>query len=68
MNPRSPTRRNLTDLENHPTLQNEQKFYMKERQARPIYEDEEMHTLVISLILCLLLKPERGTLDELYCR
>jgi hypothetical protein len=46
----------------------EKKFYLKERHIRPIYEDEEMQTLVISLILCLLLKPERGTLDELYCR
>ena len=41
-------------------------FYMKERNVRPIYQDDELHVLMISLIMCLLLKPDRGTLDELY--
>jgi len=34
---------------------------------RPIYQDEELHVLMISLLVCLLLSPERGTLDDLYC-
>jgi len=57
MSVKSPSRKDLTDLENHPTLQNEQRFYMKERVKRPIYQDQEMHSLVLSLILCLLLNP-----------
>lgn len=39
---------------------------MKERSVRPIYQDDELHVLMLSLMMCLLLKPERGTLDELY--
>ena len=42
-------------------------FYIKERSARPIYRDEDLHVLMLSLITCLLLKPERGILDDLYC-
>lgn len=45
----------------------EQQFYIKERNARPIYQDEDLHVMMLSLILCLLLKPERGILDDLYC-
>eukprot|EP00347_Sterkiella_histriomuscorum_P005241 403357349 len=45
----------------------EANFYQKERNARPIYQDEELHVLMISLLSCLLLKPERGILDDLYC-
>lgn len=45
----------------------EEVFYLKERSVRPIYQDDELHELMISLMMCLLLKPERGTLDELYC-
>lgn len=42
-------------------------FYLKERTVRPIYQDEDLHVLMLSLMICLLLKPERGTLDDLYC-
>jgi hypothetical protein len=42
-------------------------YYLKERSMRPIYQDEELHVLMISMIVCLLLTPERGTLDDLYC-
>lgn len=42
-------------------------FYEKERIKRPIYHDQELHSLMLSLLLCLLLQPERGTLDNLYC-
>jgi len=60
---------------NMSTIQREEKdiinteanFYLKERNARPIYQDEELHILMLSLITCLLLKPERGILDDLYC-
>jgi hypothetical protein len=45
----------------------EEDFYMRERHTRPIYLDDELHVLMLSLMMCLLLKPERGTLDELYC-
>ena len=42
-------------------------YYQKERSMRPIYQDEELHVLMLSLTICLLITPERGTLDELYC-
>lgn len=45
----------------------EEVFYLKERSVRLIYQDDELHVLILSLMMCLLLKPERGTLDELYC-
>ena len=45
----------------------EEVFYLKERSVRLIYQDDELHVLMLSLMMCLLLKPERGTLDELYC-
>lgn len=45
----------------------EEVFYMLERAERPIYQDEDLHVLMLALMLCLLLKPQRGTLDELYC-
>jgi len=64
----SPSRKDLTDLDHHPTLQNERSFYLKERAKRPLYQDPHMHALVLSLIMCLLLKPQRGTLDELYSK
>ena len=45
----------------------EEAFYMKERSMRPIYQDEELHVMMLALIVCLLLNPDRGTLDDLYC-
>jgi len=45
----------------------EEAFYLKERSMRPIYQDEELHSLMLSLLVCLLVTPERGTLDDLYC-
>lgn len=42
-------------------------LYLNERSMRPIYQDDELHVLMLSLMMCLLLKPQRGTLDELYC-
>ena len=42
-------------------------FYKKERNNRLLYHVKELHTLIISLIICLLITPSRGTLDEHYC-
>jgi len=54
--------------ENSPTNYDDvDAYYLKERSMRPIYQDEELHVLMISMIVCLLLTPERGTLDDLYC-
>ena len=41
-------------------------FYYSERKLRKIYEDDDLHVLVISLMISLLLTPNRGTLDEYY--
>lgn len=49
------------------TYDDAEAYYLKERSMRPIYQDEELHVLMISMIVCLLLTPERGTLDDLYC-
>lgn len=32
-------------------------LYLNERKVRPIYQDEELHILMLSLMMCLLLKP-----------
>ncbi|CAD8058754.1 unnamed protein product [Paramecium primaurelia] len=42
-------------------------FYFSERKLRKIYSDEELHANCLSLLICLLIKPIRGTLDDLYC-
>jgi len=41
-------------------------FYYSERKLRKIYEDDELHVLVVSLMISLLLTPHRGILDEHY--
>ena len=35
----------------------EEVFYKKERGVRPIYQDEELQVLMLSVMMCLLLKP-----------
>ena len=45
----------------------EPEFYERERRQREIYADSDLQVTIIGLILCLLLTPTRGTLDELYC-
>jgi len=37
------------------------------RQRRRIYEDQELHALMVALILALLVTPKRGLLDSRYC-
>jgi len=41
-------------------------FYYSERKLRKIYEDNDLHSLMISLMISLLLTPKKGTLDEHY--
>jgi len=41
--------------------------YKQARNKRGIYMDDELHWLMIFLIFSLILTPERGTLDDLYC-
>ena len=45
----------------------ENTFYYAERKLRKLYEDQTLHSLVISLIISVILSPERGTLENLYC-
>ena len=45
----------------------EPEFYERERRQREIYADSDLQVTIIGLIICLLLTPTRGTLDELYC-
>lgn len=42
-------------------------LYNQERSFRGIYHDDELHALIIFLIFSLILTPQRGTLDNLYC-
>lgn len=41
-------------------------IYSQERSVRGIYNDDELHSLIIFLIFSLILTPQRGTLDDLY--
>ena len=34
---------------------------------RKVYSDEKLHGNIVSLLISLLLKPDLGTLDDLYC-
>ena len=42
-------------------------MYYTERQLKKLYEDDELHVLLVSLLMSLLLTPERGVLEEMYC-
>jgi len=42
-------------------------FYWEGRQRRRIYEDLELHALMLTLIIALLVTPEKGLLDSRYC-
>jgi len=48
-------------------LLNSNLFYFKERNSRLLYYDPELQSLIISLIMCLILTPSRGTFEETYC-
>jgi hypothetical protein len=47
-------------------LLTENLFYYSERKLRNIYEDDELHVQVLTLMISLLLTPTRGTLDDHY--
>lgn len=42
-------------------------FYFEGRKRRRIYEDLELHSLMLTLIIALLLTPQKGLLDPRYC-
>lgn len=46
---------------------NQNVFYFEGRQRRRIYDDDELHALMLTLILALLVTPQRGLLDPRYC-
>ncbi len=48
-------------------LSNLNLFYLKERNNRLLYHDTELQIYIIGLIMCLIIMPTRGTLDEIYC-
>ena len=48
-------------------LNNVNQFYLKERNNRVLYQDQEIQVLIISLLFSLIITPSRGTLEELYC-
>jgi serine/threonine protein kinase len=52
---------------NEEDLLNLNLFYMKERNNRLLYNDPELHVLIVSLVMCLIITPSRGTFDDLYC-
>ena len=42
-------------------------IYFYERKLRKLYDDDEMHSLIISLMMVLLITPNSGVLETLYC-
>ncbi len=48
-------------------LSNINLYYLKERNNRLLYHDLDLQNYIISLIICLIITPKRGTLDENYC-
>ena len=56
---------NLLNIEN--LNQDPNDLYEQEKGQRGIYYDDELHTMFIYLIFSLILTPQKGTLDDLYC-
>lgn len=44
----------------------EEMIYFYERKLRRLYDDDELHSLIISLMLALLITPSSGVLESLY--
>lgn len=44
----------------------EEMIYFYERKLRRLYDDDELHSLIISLMLALLITPNSGVLESLY--
>lgn len=45
---------------------NEELIYYYERKLRKLYDDDELHSLIISLMLTLLITPNAGVLETMY--
>ena len=45
----------------------EEMIYFYERKLRKLYDDDELHSLIISLMLTLLITPSSGVLESVYC-
>lgn len=45
----------------------EDMIYYYERKLRKLYDDDELHALVISLMITLLITPNSGVLETMYC-
>jgi hypothetical protein len=45
----------------------EEMIYYYERKLRKLYDDDELHSLIISLMITLLITPNSGVLDPTYC-
>jgi hypothetical protein len=45
----------------------EDMIYYYERKLRKLYDDDELHSLIISLMITLLITPNSGVLDPTYC-
>jgi hypothetical protein len=48
-------------------LLSEEMIYYYERKLRKLYDDDELHALIISLMLTLLITPNSGILEPMYC-
>jgi hypothetical protein len=48
-------------------LLSEDMIYFYERKLRKLYDDDELHALIISLMITLLITPNSGVLDPVYC-
>ena len=42
-------------------------IYTSERKIRKLYEDDELHAMILTFMISLLIKPTSGILDERYC-
>lgn len=48
-------------------LLSEDMIYFYERKLRKLYDDDELHALIVSLMITLLITPNSGVLDPMYC-
>lgn len=52
---------------NENNQKDEKQYYKKERSNRLVYSDKELHSLILTLIITLILDNERGILEDDYC-
>ena len=41
--------------------------YYSARQVRNLYDDDELHSMFVTMMLPLLIKPTSGVLEDIYC-